>query len=161
VTKAVQLIVIGIGNRVREDDAFGPIVAEQLEKRCDDPRIEILECAGLTPELAENLAQAKHVVFIDAAAELAPGTLSRREIARNTNPDMSLVHFLSPEALLEWTARLYDKTPRAEIWLMGPAATGLSEQLTPAIAAEVPRVVEQLEVYLRHLLAEGSDAPTP
>jgi len=129
----------------------------------DCPRFRIgdLERAGLTPELAENLAEAKHVVFIDAAADLAPGTLVRREIARNTNPDMCLVHFLSPESLREWTARPYDKTPRAEIWLMGPAATGLSEQLTPAIAAEVPRVVEQLEVHLRHLLAEVSEAQTP
>jgi hydrogenase maturation protease len=140
----VKVLVIGIGNRLRQDDAFGPIVAEELEKQLDDPRVEVRECAGLTPELAENVSKAEHVLFIDASADIAPGFLEHRELYRGTNPDMSLVHFLSPEALIEWTARLYNSSPRAEIWLMGAVETGLSEQLTPAVAAKVPEVVQQL-----------------
>lgn len=140
-----RLLVIGIGNRVREDDAFGPIVVEALQEHVADPGIEIRECAGLTPELAEDLAQAEHVIFIDASAELGPGVLVRRELTRDTKPDLSLVHFLSPEALLEWTARLYEKAPHAEIWLMGTLATGLSERLTPIVEEKVAGVVEQLQ----------------
>jgi hydrogenase maturation protease len=152
VIRVLSVLVVGIGNRLREDDAFGPIVVEALEKRFDDARINIIECAGLTPELAEDLARAEHIIFIDASAELPPGVLEHRELSRDGNPDLSLVHFLSPEALLEWTSRLYNRAPRAEIWLMGTAATGLSEQLTPVVAAKVQGVVDLLRGRIRELL---------
>ena len=147
----MKLLVIGIGNRLRQDDAFGPIVAEELEKQLNDPRIEIRECAGLTPELAENVSQAEHVLFIDASTEIAAGILEHRELHRDSKPDMSLVHFLSPEALLEWAARLYGVAPSAEIWLMGAAETGLSEQLTATVSAKLPEVLENLTGRIRSL----------
>lgn len=153
-TRSVSILIVGVGNRLREDDAFGPLVAEQLEHRIDDERVEILERATLTPELTENLAQASHVIFLDASAELAPGEFERRPISRDSRGDLALVHFLSPEALLEWTTRLFGKAPSAEIWLMGVAGTGLSEQLTPTVAGRLPEVLELLARRIQELLVE-------
>ena len=150
----MSILVVGVGNRLREDDAFGPMVAEQLEHRIVDERVEILERATLTPELTQNLAQASHVIFVDASAELPPGDFERRPISRDTRGDLALVHFLSPEALLEWTTRLFGKAPNAEIWLMGVARTGLSEQLTPLVAAKLPDVLELLATRIQQLLVD-------
>ncbi|HEY5956783.1 MAG TPA: hydrogenase maturation protease [Polyangiaceae bacterium] len=147
------VLVIGFGNRLRQDDAFGPTVADWLEERMTDPQLEVLERSTLTPELAQTLSETRHVIFVDASAELAPGTVERRVISCDGSADVSLVHFLSPEALLVWTERVYGKVPSAEIWLMGVAETGLSETMTPIVQRQVPAFVELIEQHVRDLLA--------
>lgn len=140
-----EIVVIGFGNSLRQDDGFGPVVVEQLARRISDKRIELLTRSTLTPELAETLSETRHVIFVDACASLAPGEVERRSIGRDDAADVSLVHFLSPEALLVWTERLYGRMPTAELWLVGVELTGLSEELTPVVASRVSEFVQALE----------------
>jgi hydrogenase maturation protease len=140
-----ELVVIGYGNSLRQDDGFGPAVVERLLRRVDNPKVELLAPTTLTPELAATLASTLSVIFIDACATLGPGELEQRRISADPDADVSLVHFLSPEALLTWTERLYGQTPQAELWLVGSEETGLSESLTPRVAARVEEVVRSIE----------------
>lgn len=68
-----RALVIGYGNPLRSDDGIGWRVAEELRGRVDASRIEVIECRQLTPEMAEQIRTAGLVVFVDAAAEGAPG----------------------------------------------------------------------------------------
>ncbi|AHF80763.1 hydrogenase maturation peptidase HycI [Thermococcus paralvinellae] len=65
---AEKVVVCGIGNDVRGDDAFGVIVVEELKNRIKSDKVIILNC-GEVPEsylgkiINENPT---HVIFIDA-----------------------------------------------------------------------------------------------
>jgi hydrogenase maturation protease len=149
------IVVIGFGNTLRQDDGFGPAVVERLGDRFDDARVECITRGTLTPELAATLSEASHVFFVDACAELAEGVSQKRAIGPDSAADVSLVHFLSPQALLVWTERVYQKRPKAELWLMGVEQTGLSEELTPLIAGQVDGFVHELEQAILRDLGEG------
>jgi hydrogenase maturation protease len=101
-----ELVVIGFGNSLRQDDGFGPVVVERLSARVNDERVVLLAPSTLTPELAATLADTRRAIFVDACATLSPGEVARRDIGCDEQSDVSLVHFPSPEALLVWTERL-------------------------------------------------------
>jgi hydrogenase maturation protease len=151
-----DLVVIGFGNTLRQDDGFGPAVVERLSERVDDERILLLAPSTLTPEHAAILADTRRVVFIDACAELSPGEVARRDVGYDDRTNVSLVHFLSPEALLAWTARLYGCVPKAELWLVGTEQTGLSEELTDVVAARVDEFVCALGELIGATLRESA-----
>jgi hydrogenase maturation protease len=139
-----EVVVIGFGNDLRQDDGFGPAVILRASQTIVDPKVEFMACPTLTPELAEVLSHCRLAILIDASAELAPGVVDFREIAPTSDADLSLVHFLSPEALLGWTVRLYGQAPKTELWLVGSKETGLSETLTDVVEARVAEFVEAL-----------------
>jgi len=66
--RAKKVVICGIGNDIRGDDAFGVVVAEKLKNRIRSDRVVILNC-GEVPEsylgriIDENPT---HVIFIDA-----------------------------------------------------------------------------------------------
>jgi len=148
-----EVTVIGYGASLRQDDGFGPIVLAELESLVDDPRAKLISCQTLTPELAEILSRSRQVIFVDACAELPPGDVAFRQIGNDESADVSLVHFLSPEALLVWTQRLYGHVPTAELWLVGVQETGLSEELTPPVQSRVAEFVTRLESRIVQILA--------
>jgi hydrogenase maturation protease len=156
-----EIVVIGFGNTLRQDDGFGPVVVDRLSARLDDERVECIIRGTLTPELAATLATARHVFFVDACAELAEGVAQKRRIDCDELANVSLVHFLSPEALLVWTKRVYSRTPTAELWLMGVEQTGLSETLTPLIAGKVDRFVEELREAISRSLGTAESRIVP
>lgn len=148
----LELTVIGFGNSLLQDDGFGPAVVEELASRVDDERIEILACGTLTPELAAKLASTRRVIFVDACATLLPGEVTIQAVSRDGQPNVSLVHFLSPEALLVWTERLYGRVPDAELWLVGTEQTGLCEGLSATVSARVGEFVDALVERVESLL---------
>jgi hydrogenase maturation protease len=159
--RLAEIVVIGFGNTLRQDDGFGPAVVDRLSERICDQRVECISRGTLTPELAATLATAQRVYFVDACCELAPGVAEKRSIAADAEADVALVHFLSPEALLVWTERVYSAVPKAELWLMGVEQTGLSEELTPLVAGQVQRFVDELEQAISDLLDRGSTTSSP
>src|SRR4029079_16715395 len=77
---SVRLLIIGYGNRLRGDDAAGYLAAESLRTLLIAPDIEILAVHQLTPELAEPIAVAGRVIFLDAAASGTPGEIVERSV---------------------------------------------------------------------------------
>lgn len=137
------LLIIGFGNDLRGDDALGPMAARRLMQKFDsDPNVRFEICQGLTPDLALPISEARRVIFIDCAATGEPGELVHRRIEARADGDMSMVHFLDPDALLSWTRRLYGQCPDAEIFSVGGASFDISETLSPPVAEALPRLME-------------------
>ncbi|MDW8308397.1 MAG: hydrogenase maturation protease [Verrucomicrobiales bacterium] len=111
------LLVIGYGNTLRGDDAAGPRVAEAVEA-LRLPGVRVIACHQLTPELAEPIAQADRVVFVDAAVAPPRKVRLRRLTPRTTAQPMS--HATDPRALLTLARELFGRVPRAW-WLTIPA----------------------------------------
>lgn len=59
----MQAIVIAIGNRLRHDDGVGHNVLESLDEATNTEKRFVQQ---LTPEIAEEVAQYKVVIFVDA-----------------------------------------------------------------------------------------------
>ncbi|MEW6592674.1 MAG: hydrogenase 3 maturation endopeptidase HyCI [Candidatus Hadarchaeota archaeon] len=66
---AERVVVVGVGNDMRGDDAAGLLVVRKLKEKISSPRLLILE-AGMAPERfiseIESFAPS-HVVFVDGA----------------------------------------------------------------------------------------------
>ena len=99
-------LVIGYGNTLRGDDAVGRLAADTVEAwRLRD--VKTLSVHQLTPELAEDIAAAQQVIFIDAAANASWQPLTPATSAR------SLTHHVDPQGLLALASALYGAMPTA------------------------------------------------
>jgi hydrogenase maturation protease len=80
------LLVVGIGNPDRGDDAIGPIVARLLAGRVA-PDVVVLERSGDMVGLIEDWSGRDGVILIDAAAMVkAPGTVYRFDLLHDVLP---------------------------------------------------------------------------
>jgi hydrogenase maturation protease len=81
-----RIVVIGVGNSVRGDDAVGLVVAEHLRERAVDG-VSILESEQEPTRLLDAWAGADVAVVVDAAASGAPpGTIHRFDASRDGLP---------------------------------------------------------------------------
>ena len=122
------LLVIGYGNTLRRDDGVGPRVAESIAA-LGLPGVQALACALLTPELAEPVARARIVVFVDAAVD-APRQVQLRGLGPADSSSI-LAHAADPRALLALARNLFGHAPEAW-WLTIPVEDlGIGEGLSP------------------------------
>jgi hydrogenase maturation protease len=138
------LLVIGYGNSLRGDDGAGPAAAGLLREQGFDA----LAVHQLTPELAERIAAARTVFFLDADAALPPGEVSVAKLAHAESAAVpSMEHHASPAALLLLARDVYRSTPDAWLIAMGgesfELANGLSETARRAISQAVAEVLKR------------------
>jgi hydrogenase maturation protease len=126
--KGAQLLVIGYGNELRRDDGVSVKVANALAE-WNVPDIEAIGCHQLTPELAERIASAAYVVFVDAA--LGPGDVVRcREVEPDENSQV-MTHATDPSSLMALAKQAFGRCPPAS-WLTIPVQdVGFGEELSP------------------------------
>src|ERR1017187_6668201 len=92
-----RILIIGYGNPLRGDDAFGWRVAERLLELNHDPAVEILCLHQLTPELMDPLSRADFAIFIDACAGGKPGAIAERRIEAGAAGTASFTHHATPK----------------------------------------------------------------
>lgn len=144
------VLIIGVGNRARGDDAIGPLLLEGLRAALAPAAparraaVELLEVYQLQPEHALDLHGRRRVLVIDAAAD-GPAPFVHAPV----EPDPALAfttHSLSPSALAGVFERLYGSPPPLELLAVRAERFGLGEP--PGAAATA-----HLEAALRWLCA--------
>jgi len=152
--------VIGLGNVLMGDDAFGPWVVQTLLAEYEFPdgvSVEDLGTPGL--DLMPYVADVEALVLVDTVRSDAPaGTLRlyrREELLRH--PPQTRLSPHDPgvkEALL--TAEFAGRGPR-EVLLVGavPETTAMGVRLSPALRAAVPQAATEV---LRELARLGCPA---
>jgi len=140
------VLIIGYGSPLRGDDGVGMRAADLLREASWPPgeRPEIVACHQLTPELAEPVSRAGRVVFIDAACDDDPGTITCRPIAPEVPGPAAFTHLAGPAALLAAARRWYGRSPEAVLCSVGGKDFGLAEQLSPAVSAALPALIDQV-----------------
>lgn len=130
-----KIVLLGVGNRIRGDDAAGPKLIEILEKRLPDKGKEIFLFDG--GELPENylipIANLKpNLVIIVDAVDFGsrPGTIRLFPI-RQIPQDSFSTHRLS----LRFLGSYLEKETQAKIYLLGiqPKSIKLEEKLSPEV----------------------------
>lgn len=111
--KQPKYLILAWGNPGRGDDAAGLVIAESLIP-CVGPSVEIRCFHQMGPELAEDVAAADHVIFVDAHMHPTWPDLVVQEVdpASDYTPDS---HSSGPEELLALAQVLYHRQPKAHL----------------------------------------------
>jgi hydrogenase maturation protease len=142
------LLVIGYGNTLRGDDGVGPRVVEDLAAM-NLPGVRTLACQLLTPELAEPIAQAGVVVFVDAAVD-TPEEVQWRKLEPNETSQL-MAHAADPRTMLALARDVFGRVPEAW-WLTIPAIKlDFSEEFSP----KAQRGCDQAVNLIRKLFKES------
>jgi len=138
-------LIIGYGSTLRGDDAAGPRAARVLAQR----GYHAIDAHQLTPEMAEPIAAARTVIFLDARADLAPGEVSVEPLKPAPGAAAPLEHHASPAGLLRLAREAYGAEPRA--WMIGVGGAGfeMGGRLSPAAERAVARAVDEAVLLAR------------
>jgi hydrogenase maturation protease len=89
-----RMLLIGVGNEFRTDDALGILVAREIRRR-NFPGVTVAERSGEGTALMETWAGADLVIIVDAICSgKAPGDVRRLDAAREPIPK-GLFHYSS------------------------------------------------------------------
>jgi hydrogenase maturation protease len=138
------VLIIGYGNPLRTDDAFGWHASRLLSQALTGKDVEVITCHQLTPELAEPLSQCRRAVFIDADAEGKPGEIHRRPVRPNVPTSSSFTHTCTPSGLLASAKQLYGHRPQAIIITVTAQSFEFGDTLSPVVSAALPKVVAEV-----------------
>ncbi|HTP32387.1 MAG TPA: hydrogenase maturation protease [Candidatus Acidoferrales bacterium] len=147
-------LILGYGNTLRGDDGAGYIAAERLQAAIADPEIEVQALHQLTPELALNLSQAAHAIFIDASAAGRPGRYMR--VPLHAAPACAqFTHHATPEALLSTARALYGQCAQATLYLIPGQDFETPDRLSRPVQLAVDQLVSHLTESLRTAVRQG------
>ncbi len=148
------LVVVGIGNELRRDDGIGVCVARALAGSLGALGARVVSLHQLVPELAVDLADARAVIFVDAAVDLGPGAV--RVVAPGKGVGFGQpTHRAEPEALLELCAALYRKRPAAMVVSIGAADLGAGCGLSAAARRGCDRAGEVIRALAEVMVADA------
>lgn len=128
----MSVLVLAIGNPLREDDGAAWEIAGKIRKDNLDVRL----VRQLVPELAQDVSRAEAVLFIDAREGGEPGSVHLAPV-KPASDRLGLTHTVSPRALLFYAETLYGRTPRAHLLTVTGERFGHGEELSPRVQEAV------------------------
>lgn len=134
---APDLLIIGYGNELRGDDASGLHVARALAAE----GYRAIETHQLLPELAEEIASASRVVFVDCDLNLAPGEVAVTPVQTTAG---GLHEPCSPAMLLQLAAEVYGAYPEARIIGIGPECLDLGAPLSTRVQSSIGNAIREV-----------------
>lgn len=161
--------VLGLGNTILRDDGVGIHVARAVAARLDGTAagVDVVEAETAGFALLELLENTDRAVVVDAVSldGLAPGQIVRMDLARlRPSLRLSSVHEIDLPTAIALGTRLGRRMP-SDVTIVGIQADDLytlGENLTPAVAAAVPRAVETvLEIVREPPSTPARGGPSP
>lgn len=141
----INYLIIGYGNTLRSDDGAGQIVANQIAT-WSLPRVRSLAVHQLTPELAEDIANADTVIFVDAVIS-AKQNLEKIEMKTIECDDqyLNLGHTGNPRSLLYLSKIIYNKIPEAYLILIPTINFEFGEKISDITKKRIKQSLEKIE----------------
>jgi len=149
-----RCLILACGNTVRGDDGVGPWLAAWAENRFrSEDGVRVVSRQQWTPELADEIARAESVLFIDCSAESAPGAVKINSVQPAANSEGLATHHLSAAQLLALGRDLYDSLPRnAQLLTIGAGSTEFGEEFSGPVKVALSEACRLLEAaVLQHI----------
>jgi hydrogenase maturation protease len=151
-----RILVIGIGNEYRSDDAAGLVVARRL-RQLSIGNVTVIEASGEGADLMESWKGADTVIIVDAASSGAkPGTIHRIDARAQRIPTGLLrysTHAFSVGEAVELARAMNRLPPRMVVFgIEGERfdeGTVLSRAVQGSVDAVVDLVLRQLRTAAR------------
>src|SRR5690348_16923463 len=103
-----RCLVLACGNTMRGDDGVAPWLADWAHHHFpNQPGFRVVSRQQWTPELAEDIARAESVLFIDCSLDSAPGSIVLSPVQPNPQTPGLATHHLSAPELLAMARDLY------------------------------------------------------
>lgn len=88
IVKNINTLIIGIGNRLRQDDAAGPFLIDILKEKELPPHVMLLEDKGEPANLMNGWKACDTVILIDSVISGAPvGTIHDVDLSNDPLPN--------------------------------------------------------------------------
>jgi hydrogenase maturation protease len=143
-----RILVLGVGNLLLSDEGVGVHVAQRMMTMDMPPEVQVVEGGTDGFGLVNVITEADRMILIDAVRGGGqPGSIYRFEIEDcPPYPDIfkTSVHQISILEVINLSS-LIGSTPRTTIIGIEPACMEMGMELSPAIAAKVPRVIEMIK----------------
>jgi len=149
-------LVIAIGNTLRGDDGIAARVVAAVGNEIAASDVIVVQ--QLTIELAPVVAEASHVLFLDASVLLPPGDSELNPLPFDVEADSPFGHHLEPAALLFLARELFNATTSAALLSIGAADFDTPDKLSPQLSAQLPRYAAEVLDWYR--AAEYADFET-
>lgn len=145
-----RILVAGVGNVLRGDDGFGPVVVERLTALPEG--VDVVETGiGGVALLQELLTGCDGLVLVDAVDQgAAPGTVFALEPDVADAVHVADVHLANPERVLSMAKTMGCLPER--VLIVGCQPVGMDELgagLSPAVERAVPIAVARVEETVR------------
>ena len=154
--KPTRCLILACGNTLRSDDGIGPWLAQWAEEQFrEDPTIRVLSRQQWTPDLAEDIAQAESVVFIDCSIESPPGSVRVLVVAPTASTEGLATHHQGAPELLAMARDLYNSLPaKAALLTIGAGSTELGETFSKPVLDAIPAACRLLEQEILNRLQD-------
>ena len=141
-----RCLILACGNTLRSDDGVGLWLAMWAEQRfSDESGVRVIARQQWTPELAEEVAHAHSVLFIDCSVDSAPGSVSLKPVEPASSQGLA-THHLGAAELLALGRDLYASLPSsAQLLTIGAGSTELGEVFSNAVTTALPAACKQIE----------------
>ncbi len=151
----IRCLILACGNTTRSDDGVGPFLAEWAAERFrDNANVRVVSRQQWTPELAEEIAAADTVLFVDSSADSTPGHVRLIPVEAKAGNIGAATHHLDAPELLGLTRALYGpRSARAMLLTVGIGSTEFGETFSESVAAALPRAQGTLEDAVLRFLA--------
>jgi hydrogenase maturation protease len=156
---APGVLVLGIGNVLMGDEGVGVEVVRHLAQRPLPPGAALLDGGTGGFHLLGPVQEAGHVVLVDATVDGAPLGCVRRLVPRHSGdyPPTLTAHDIGLKDLLDALALMGDPPEITLFAISIEPPHELSCALSPALAARVPAIAEQVRGEVeRRLAAEAA-----
>ncbi len=108
-------VIIGYGNELRGEDAFGLDVIKELQK-LSLKDTKLISAHQLTPEIVLELLDASEIIFIDTCFDEKNNYSLTCSLAQQNG--LNLSHQISPKTIIQMLNTLYTKFPDFSIYSM-------------------------------------------
>jgi hydrogenase maturation protease len=139
---------LGVGNLLLSDEGVGVHVAQRMMAMDMPPEVQVVEGGTDGFGLVNVIVQADRMILIDAVKGGGqPGSIYRFEIEDcPPYPDIfkTSVHQISILEVINLSS-LIGSTPRTTIIGIEPACMEMGMELSPVVAAKVPRVIQMIK----------------
>lgn len=168
--KTPKILVAGVGNELRQDDAFGLALIREFEKTQQPDNVTAIEVGIGGIHLVQKLLERYDVLIILDAVEWEgePGQLFLRETEVGDIADLSKqdqrafladMHYTTPTRAL-MLAKGVNVLPN-KVYILGcksekhdDFAMGMSQKVTDA----VPKALAKLNEWIEHLLKQSTNS---
>ena len=147
-----RILVIGVGNEYRSDDAVGIVVARRL-RQISLGNVTVIEASGEGTDLMESWKGADTVIIVDAASSGAkPGTIHRIDARAQRIPTGLLrysTHAFSVGEAVELARAMNRLPPRMVVYGIEGERFDEGTVLSRAVQGSVDTVVDLVLKQLR------------
>jgi hydrogenase maturation protease len=156
-----KIIVIGIGNEFRGDDAAGLLVVRRLKKK-QPAGVELREQSGEAIALMETMDGADAVILVDAVQSGAEaGQIHRYDASEQAMQAQFLrcsTHNFSVHDAIEMARTLGKLPPRLMVYGIEGLHFEPGAELSPAVQTALVETVQRINEELQILMGMNTDA---